>query len=138
MSTWVLIVLCIFCWGSWAVAEKLAAQQISPLMMQIIKAYAYSALAPILFMYMKVRNDETSWNHKGVFWTLVSFTLATIASISFAAATQRTHAHLVTGMTSSYPVLTFLLCAFFLGEPVTMMKLVGIAVIVLGTIIVTL
>lgn len=138
MPTWALIATCIICWSAWAVVEKVGTRHVSPLMMQVIGAYAYSALAPILFLYMKATGAPTVWNHQGVAWTVIACILATIASLAFQVAIQREHVHLVVGFTSTYPVLTFLLCALVLGEPVTLRKMFGIVAVVVGTVLLTL
>jgi transporter family protein len=135
MPTWILVAICILCWGTWAVVEKLAVRHASPMMMQVIGAYAYSAIAPVIFLYMKGTGQSTSWTVPGIAWTSLACLLATVASFCFQFAIQRSHVHLVVGFTSTYPVLTFLLCWLFLGEPVTWQKLVGIVAIVVGTIL---
>jgi uncharacterized membrane protein len=110
----------------------------TPLMMQVVGAYVYSAIAPVAFLFMKATNITSDWNWRGVLWTSGACILATIASLSFNTAVQRTHVHLVVGFTSVYPVLSFLLCWIFLGEPVTTVKLLGIAAIVIGTVLLSL
>lgn len=135
MPTWLLIAICVICWGTWALFEKLGTRHASPLMMQVIGAYVYSAVAPVVFLYMKATNTQSDWNWRGVAWTAGACVLATIASLSFTTAVQRAQVHLVVGFTSVYPVLTFLLCWIFLGEPVTWLKMLGIAAIVLGTVL---
>jgi uncharacterized membrane protein len=131
---WFLIAVCIVCWAVWAIVEKLATNHASPLMMQVISGYAYSVFAPMIFLYMKARNIPVVWTAKGICLTLTASLLATIASLAFTSAIQRAHVHLVVGLTSAYPILTFLLCAIFLSEPVTVFKLIGISLIVCGTI----
>lgn len=133
MPTWLLVTICVVCWGTWAVFEKQGTRYVSPLMMQVIGAYVYSAVAPIVFLYMKATGQQSSWNAPGIAWTAGACALATCASLAFTTAIQKSHVHLVVGFSSTYPVLTFLLCAIFLGEPVTTLKLLGIAAIVLGT-----
>lgn len=68
-------------------------------------------------------------------WTSLACVLATLAGLSFTTAIQRAPVHTVIGFTSTYPVLTFALCALFLGEQVTWTKLAGIVAIVLGTVL---
>lgn len=135
MPTWLLVTICVICWGTWAVFEKMGTKHVTPLMMQVIGAYVYSAIAPLVFLYLKATGQQSNWNLPGMLWTTGACLLATIASLCFTTAIQRSHVHLVVGFSSVYPILTFLLCAIFLGEPVTGVKLLGIAAIVLGTIL---
>lgn len=134
MPTWLLVTICVICWGTWALFEKMGTRYTSPLMMQVIGAYVYSAVAPIVFLYMKATNTQTNWSITGILWTAGACVLATIASLSFTTAVQRAHVHLVVGFTSIYPVLTFVLCWIFLDEQVTPLKMLGIAAIVAGTV----
>ncbi len=138
LPTWFLVAICIACWGAWAVTEKLSLRQMSPLMVIIIGMYAYSALAPLLWLYAKARGLSTDVTSGGIAWSLLTCVLATVAGLSFIHAIQRAHVHLVVGFTSTYPIVTFALCAIFLGEPVTAWKLLGIAAICCGTVLLAL
>ena len=134
VPTWLLVVVCVSCWGAWGVVEKLATKHVSPMMMQVIGAYAYSAVAPVVFIYMKASGTKSEWNPSGVLWTTLACALAVTASLSFCTAIQRTHVHLVVGFSAVYPLVTFVLCALFLGEPVTLQKFVGIIAIICGAV----
>ena len=104
----------------------------TPLMTQMVGAYAYSAVAPIVLMYMKATKLPTEWNVPGVLWTSLSVVLATIAGISFVYAIQKTQTHVVLGITSANPVLAFVICAIFLGESVTLLRVVGMFLVIVG------
>jgi transporter family protein len=105
------------------------------MMIQVISAYAYSMIAPVFFLYMKATGQRTNWTTSGIVWTCLGCVLATVASLAFTTAIQKTHVHIVVGFGSTYPILTFLMCSLFLGEPVTMSKIVGIVIIALGTVL---
>jgi len=133
MQTWFLIVISIVCWGAWAVAEKISLKYMSPLMVIIVGMYVYSSIAPLLFLYMKSKGMPTDWDLRGIVWAIITTLLSTVAGLSFIHLIQRAHVHTAVGFTSIYPILTFVLCAIFLGEPVTVLKLFGIITIVAGT-----
>ncbi len=130
------IVICIIAWGCWGIAQKLAVKHASPLMMQVISSYVYSIVGPIVFLYMKAAGKETTWAPYGIAWTLLSCVLAVIGGLSFSMALQRASVNSVVGLTSAYPVLTFLLAATLLGEPVTLRKMLGIVIVSTGMIII--
>lgn len=134
MPNWLLIVACIVSWGTWAICLKQGTRYVSPLMLQIINSYVYSAIAPLAFLYMRMTGGESSWNIKGIAWSAASVLLVTVANLSFANAIQKSPVYLVVGFTSIYPVFTFLLSAIFLGEHVTLLKLVGIVVTIAGVV----
>lgn len=135
IPNWILIATCIVCWGSWSLTQKVATRHMSPMMLQIVAAYVYSAVAPIFFLYIKATGARSDWNVSGVLWTVLACVLITIGGLSFSTVVQRAPVHTVVGFTSVYPVLTFVLSAIFLGESVTLMKLLGVAVIVAGVVL---
>lgn len=108
------------------------------MMIQLIAMYVYSAFAPVLFLAMKSQGVVMEWSGRAIVWTTLACILTTSAATAFAYAIQRTQVHLVTGLTGLYPVLTFGLCWAFLGEDVTLKKLLGILTIVIGTILICL
>lgn len=130
------IVLCIVAWGCWGIVQKLAIRHASPFMVQIISSYVYSIVGPVIFLYMKATKQEMVWNPSGIAWTTLSCVLAVAGGLSFSAAIQRAPVNSVVGLTSAYPVLTFLLAAVLLGEPVTLRRVIGIVVVAAGLIIV--
>lgn len=132
MPNWLLILICIVCWGSWAVLEKQAVRYISPQMIQVVSAYVYSMIAPFSFLYMKITNQEVNWDIRGILWTSLACILGTIATLSFATAVNKTDVHYVVGFTSMYPLFTFLLCYLFLNESITSIKLFGLLFITIG------
>ncbi len=132
MPTWALVIVCIISWGTWAVCMKQGSRHVSPVMMQVIGSYVYSAIAPLAFLYMRASGETANWSVKGIAWVSVAVALVTAANLSFTTAIQQAPVYLVVGLTSVYPVLTLALSAVFLGEPVTLLKLVGIIVTILG------
>lgn len=132
MKPWALIALCTFAWAFWAVAQKMALRSMTPLMTQMVGAYVYSAVAPVVLLYMKATRLPTEWNVPGVLWTSASVVLATVAGISFVYALQRAQTHVVLGITSANPVIVFVICAAFLGEEVTLLRAIGMGCVVVG------
>ena len=94
--------------------------------------------APAMFLYMKASGVVADWNAKGMFFAAIACVLTTIASLSFSAALQKAPVHIVMGFVSIYPALTFALSAIFLSETVTVMKLLGILAIGLGSLLLSL
>lgn len=132
MPTWALVIVCIVSWGTWALCLKQGSRFMTPVMMQVISSYVYSAIAPIAFLYMRASGDLASWSPKGIAWVTAAVVLVTAANLSFTTAIQQAPVYLVVGFTSVYPMVTLALSAVFLGEPVTLLKLAGIVVTVIG------
>lgn len=137
LPVWALISICIICWGSWAFIQKLALHNSSPMMIQVITAYVYSGLAPLLFLAMKAADIPITWNRSVITWATLGCLLAVTAGVAFTTAIQKTPVHYVVCFTSAYPILTYVLCTVFLGEPVTIQKFLGIIVVVAGLILIT-
>ncbi len=138
MPSWLLIAACIVSWGTWAICLKQGVRYVSPMMLLIINSYVYSVIAPIALLYVKATTGETNWNPRAIAWSATSVLLVTIANFCFGTATQKVPVYLVVGFTSVYPIFTFALSAIFLGEAVTLMKLVGIVVTVAGVVMLSL
>lgn len=114
----------------------MATKHSSPLMIQLMSMYVYSTIAPLLLLAMKSRSVPMEWSTAGIVWTAIACVLTTAAQTAFLYAIQRVQVHLVMGFTAFYPVLTFALCWAFLGEDVTVRKLIGIVTIVIGAILI--
>jgi len=126
------IALALVGWGSWTVIEKMALRSATPLMIQLISTYVYSAIAPIAFLTMKWRSDPMVWNKWGVFWVTVGALVATVANYAFLFAIQAKPVHEVLSFTQLYPILSFVLCWWLLGEAFTVQKAIGAILMVAG------
>jgi len=132
-----LIITCIACWGAWAVAQRLALRNMTTFSSMITAMYVYSVFAPAMFLYAKSMNVPNELNVRGVLWQTVACVLTTTAVVAFSEASRTVPVHLVVGLTSLYPVVTLVLSAVFLGEPVTLLRAAGILVITLGVVMVS-
>ena len=128
------VAIAIVAWGLWAVFEKLAVQNMSPLLVQLTSAYVYSAFAPIMYLAMKARNVNFDWNTKGVIWTTAAVTASTTACYAFLYAIQHRPANVVVAWTQTYPVVSLFLCWLVLGESLTWSKLLGAFFIIMGAV----
>lgn len=84
-----LAMLAVVCWSVCAVATAMSATRMSPLMVQVVVAYAYSALAPALFLLLKLRGQHPDWNPSGVAWAVAACLSATVAGLAMAVAASR-------------------------------------------------
>lgn len=135
MSAWVYVLTCIVAWGCWGVVQKLAVRNSSPMMTQVIGAYVYSVVGPVVFLYMKAVGRETIWSAQAIGWTTLATLLVMVGGLAFSTAVQKASVGGIVGLTSAYPVLTMALSWFILGEPVTLRKGIGIAIISIGIIV---
>lgn len=131
---WVYAAICVLCWGAWGFVEKLGSQHMSPLAMQLVNGYMWSAITPILFLYMRTAHVDTTMNIWGVTWSIVATFLSFGAVTAFISCLGMPGipAAVFVGITSTYPVVTYILCVLFLDETVTFVKTVALVVVCLG------
>jgi uncharacterized membrane protein len=129
-SIW--IALAILGWGSWALFEKLAVRNMSPVMIQLASAYIYSAFAPIMYLAMKAKGVNFEWTSAGIGWTVAASCAATLANYAFLFAIEDRPVSGVMAWTQTYPAISFVLCWLVLGESFSLTKIVGIVMLVCG------
>lgn len=130
-----MIAFCIFAWGVWSVTQRMSLRHMTPMSVQITGLAICAALAPIVWSIARFRGTALAWNVPGIAWTFASCLCVTGASFCFLLALGKMPAYLVTGFTSIYPAFSVLLCWWFLNEPVTLVKMLGIGMIVGGTVV---
>lgn len=135
MQTSLLVIVCVVCSGTWIVAEKLALKHASPMMSQIIAAYAYSALAPIGFMYMKATQEPLSWTTPGIVWTSVACIAAVVGTWSFQKLLQDP-SHFIIDFAIMYPMLALMSFYALNGGGLTIQKAIGFIAIAVGVVLV--
>jgi drug/metabolite transporter (DMT)-like permease len=135
---WLYIAVAILGWGTWIATSKLAVRNMSPMLVQLVMLYVYSALAPLAFLAMKWRNDVFVWTRPGIFWAVVTSCLGLMAIYAFMLALESKPASVVTSYTSTYPAVGFLLCWLALGEEMSLLKVVGAMLLVIGCVIMNL
>src|SRR4029077_498495 len=126
------IVIVLICWGLWAFLEKLAVSKIHPAQIQIINCIIGCLLIPIYFGMLKAKNVVATINFIGVLYVVAASLCATIASYTFFHVLKSNEVGTTTIISSTYPIITLLLGAIFLGEAITMPKIVGTFLVLLG------
>lgn len=135
MAAWPYILTCIFAWGLWGVVQRLSIRHASPMMVQVIAAYVFSIVGPALFLYMKATGQKTEWNAPGILWTTLASLLVVVGGLAFSNAVSKGSVGGTVGLTSAYPVVTLALSWLILGEPITLRKAIGIAIVSIGIIV---
>ena len=138
MQNWILIAICIMGWGAWALFEKMALKTMSPSMAQILGSSIFMIYATCMLGYMKSTGEQIKVTTQGVLFIILATICSFVSNIAYLNALKRMEPAYVTGVTSSYPVFTLLLCALFFREPITIMNFIGIIAIVIGTVLVSL
>ncbi len=133
---WFWIVVCILGWGGWALTQKMAGDHLSPMAIIFVGLMTYTALVPAVYAVMRQTSSEPLvWSTTGALRSAAGAVLSTVACVAFLFALKDNPVHMVTGITATYPVITLLLAWMFLREQIHGMKLLGICVIIAGTVL---
>lgn len=139
MSNRLLIAIAFFGWAIWSFANKLVVQRMHPSTMQITN-YVIGILAVPFFIWL-MRRDPTVYS-QGIDW--VGMTIAVIGSIfglaayaAFTFALRTGDVGITSVICSSYPVLVLLMSCLFLGERLTVQKIIGVAAVAVGMTLLT-
>ncbi len=132
---WLYIAVAIVAGGCWGIVQKMALRDSSPLMVTVVSAYVYSIIGPAVFLYMKGAGKSVSWSMSSILWVCLACVLVTVKAFAFSSAVQQAPVGLTVGLTGAYPLLTFALSALVLGEAVTLQRLVGVAVVSIGILV---
>jgi drug/metabolite transporter (DMT)-like permease len=139
MSNRLLIAIAFFGWSIWSFANKLVVQRMHPSTMQITN-YVIGILAVPFFIWL-MRRDPTVYS-QGIDW--VGMTIAVIGSIfglaayaAFTFALRTGDVGITSVICSSYPVLVLLMSCLFLGERLTVQKIIGVAAVAVGMTVLT-
>ena len=95
------------------------------------------ALLPMYFFLAKSNaGDKTFWN-SGIFWSAAASISGAIAGLSYLFAIRKGDVGGLTILSSTYPILTLIFSVFIFGETITVSKIVGSILVIIGVIAVT-
>lgn len=134
-----LIFLCILLWGISSFLNRLSVERMPPLLMQVIVGSVFFFYIPVALRLTGVNNPL---NYK---WSAYSVTLTVIATLCSISANVLLYTSLKgsnssgssTMMVSLYPIVTFILSIFILHEQFSIMKIIGVAVMLAGAYLMT-
>ena len=139
MSNNILILLCILLWGISSFLNRLSVERMPPLLMQVIVGSVFFFYIPVALKLTGVNNPlNYKWSPYSVALTAVA-TLCSIAAnvLLYTSLKGSEHSGSSTMMVSLYPIVTFILSIFILHEQFSMMKIVGVFVMLVGAYLMT-
>ena len=109
-------------WGFWGFLPKLATRTIDPK-----SAMIYQALGNVLFavIVLAILGFHPQFHTTGALWAILTGVFGMIGSLFFLIAVSRGRISVVAAVTALYPLLSILLAATFLHEPVTLKQGIG-------------
>ena len=116
--------LCVLCWGGWALLSKLGSREIPPETMQFL--FTIGTL-PVCIVLLIARRFKLERSPKGIFYAILNGILAGVGGLAlFAAYHTNSNTSLITSATALYPVITVLLAMTVLRERFRSIQVVGL------------
>lgn len=134
-----LIFLCVVLWGVSSFLNRLSVERMPPLLMQVIVGSVFFFYIPVALRLTGVNNPL---NYKWSAYSVVLTAIATLCSISanvllYTSLKGNNHAGSSTMMVSLYPIVTLILSIFILHENFSIMKILGVIVMLTGAYMLT-
>jgi bacterial/archaeal transporter family protein len=125
--------LCIACWGTWALFAKLGSEEIPPNASQFLFAFGALPVGLLLFVRRKMVMEK---DPKGIAYSVANGVLSGIGSWAlFAAYRAGGSTAVIATVTAMYPLITVLLATTILRERLTRLHVIGLSFAVAAFII---
>ncbi len=125
MEKWLLYsLLALFIYGLWGFFPKLAVTYIKPLSALIYEIPGAIAVGIIALVIAGFRLD---CHPKGIMYAFLTGFCGMLGTLFFLAAAKQGRISIVVSMTALYPLITIILAAIFLKEPLTIKQIAGMA-----------
>jgi len=117
-------ILCILCWGAWALLSKLGSTEIPADSMQFL--FTFGAL-PVALALLVARRLKLENSPRGISYAVANGVLSGIGGLAFFAAFRSGgNTSVITAATSLYPMITVTLAVTILRERLTWVQLLGL------------
>jgi len=117
-------ILCVLCWGGWALLSKLGSTEISAETMQFL--FTLGTLPVVLVLLAKKRFHCTE-SRKGISLALLNGVLSGVGGLAlFAAYRTGGNTSVITTVTALYPMITVGLAVLFLRERLNRVQFIGL------------
>jgi transporter family protein len=134
LEGWVYALLAVICWGFEAIIVKTAGDGVDPLTGTGIGCVAAGAM---FFMYLAGagRLSGLTLSRSMLLYALAGIVSFAIGHYLYYTAINKSGAALSASLVATYPLLTVIIAAAFLGEPLTIRSGIGTLLIVIGGIV---
>jgi transporter family protein len=116
--------LCVLCWGAWAVCAKLGSMEIPSMAMQFIFTLGTIPVALALLAGKRFRLEKSP---RGIFYAVANGVLSGIGGLAlFAAYRSGGNTSVITAAAALYPMFTVVLAVVILRERLTRLQVAGL------------
>ena len=113
--------------------RKLAVDKIHPYQIQIIAGIFYAALIPLWIFLMSKESITFNTNIIGNVYGILALTTYVLSAVILGIIFKSTNSPgAISAIVAANPLITLSLCVLFLGEEITIKKVVGSIVVVFG------
>jgi uncharacterized membrane protein len=125
--------LCVVCWGGWALLSKLGSTAIPAETMQFL--FTLGTL-PVVSVLVATRGRQLTRSRRGAFFATLMGVLAGVGGLAlFAAYRTRGNTSVITATTALYPMITVVLAVLILRERLSKVQVVGLALAAIAIVI---
>ncbi|MFH0352580.1 MAG: EamA family transporter [Chromatiales bacterium] len=121
-------------WGVWGVLGKLAARTLAPSSLMLLTYAGIVAVFPLMLMLF-MRSFTPRFDSIDCVYAIASGVFAGLGFLFFYLALSTGQVGRVVVITATYPIVTVLIAAFLLGEPMSLRALLGTALAIAGILI---
>lgn len=125
--------ICVLCWGGWALLSKLGSREIPPETMQFLFT---AGTVPVCLALLIGRRGKLEKNPRGITYGVLNGILSGIGGLAlFAAYHTNGNTSLITVATALYPMITVVLAISILRERFRPIQAVGLVFAVIAIVI---
>lgn len=113
-------------WGLWGFFGKLAARTVAPQNATFLSVIGWAVSLPFLYLFFR-RYQTMDWGDPNYYYAFLTGVLGSLGGLFYYFALARGEASRVVAVTATYPLVTVILAAVILHEPLTWPRLLGLA-----------
>lgn len=132
---YLLIAITIVGWSLWHVFNKIAVMRLHPIQMFMIASCVNVALFPLYYFMFKQQGVSNQFHIGSVAFCVLASISTAIGSAAYIYGIRTGELGTIAVLSCSYPLLTVLLSVLFLGESLTLSKIIGMIFVVAGVIV---
>jgi bacterial/archaeal transporter family protein len=131
-TIWLLVLVATLAWGFWGIFDKKAVATASPPVVLLISTLAQAVVALVAIVALRMTGQPIDWKSETLVWGGLSGLAIAGGMIAYLYALAQRDASWVLGITAGYPAIMVVVAVLWLGESVSLLRLAGIGIVMLG------